>query len=461
MLKISKYVVDFNILDNNRSNVITLFFGTRTTTFGYIEAPLWDKIKTSDYRYLPEEMIRKLQLTKILVDEKENELDTIVNENVEYIEKSDTLYFAIQPTAACPLGCGYCGQLHKQKTLDISQQNFIVSRIRSKLIESKYKNLNIGWFGGEPLSGLKVIENLSYHLQNLSKELDINYGAKIVTNGVSLSPEIALRLVDKHKINFIEITLDGSKEYHDARRHTKKFYPTFDRIYNNILNICKMNIGNLKISIRCNVDSRNKDGVSPLIKQISQDKLQDKVSFYVAPIHSWGNDAHLLAAEKKEFSSWEIDWLVELKESGFNIGFLPRRKKEVCMALNPKSELIDPYGGVYGCTEVSLVPTYEIDGENIHKLGEISDKDLPNLDRRDNFLSFYKPHNLNKFHCPNCPMLPVCGGSCPKEWYEGRIPCPSTKFNIKEKMMLHYLNLREKSLINKEITGCSEIFYLN
>lgn len=34
--------------------------------------------------------------------------------------------------------------------------------------------------------------------------------------------------------------------------------------------------------------------------------------------------------------------------------------------------------------------------------------------------------------------MPVCGGGCPKSWKEGIKPCPSTKFNIKDKLLLHY-----------------------
>jgi uncharacterized protein len=33
-------------------------------------------------------------------------------------------------------------------------------------------------------------------------------------------------------------------------------------------------------------------------------------------------------------------------------------------------------------------------------------------------------------------MLPVCGGACPKQWHEGRAPCPSAKKNLGERLML-------------------------
>jgi uncharacterized protein len=33
-------------------------------------------------------------------------------------------------------------------------------------------------------------------------------------------------------------------------------------------------------------------------------------------------------------------------------------------------------------------------------------------------------------------MLPVCGGSCPKQWLEELNPCPPTKLNIEDRLLL-------------------------
>ena len=38
-----------------------------------------------------------------------------------------------------------------------------------------------------------------------------------------------------------------------------------------------------------------------------------------------------------------------------------------------------------------------------------------------------------------CQLLPVCGGGCLKAWYEGISPCPSLKFNLRERLLLSYL----------------------
>jgi uncharacterized protein len=40
----------------------------------------------------------------------------------------------------------------------------------------------------------------------------------------------------------------------------------------------------------------------------------------------------------------------------------------------------------------------------------------------------------HEVQCGRCPILPICGGSCPKLWREGHIPCPSIKFNFQERL---------------------------
>jgi uncharacterized protein len=180
------------------------------------------------------------------------------------------------------------------------------------------------------------------------------------------------------------------------------------------------------------------------------DKIHNKIAnFYVAPIHSWGNDAHEKAAEMETFSSWEIDWCVQRLELGFNqLQILPNRKKRLCSALEKAAYLISPSGEVYGCTEVSLVPSYETTGENIHKIGHVNEYSKENLIPNINkFSTFYQNVKNEKYDCHQCEMLPICGGFCPKEWEEGRAACPSTKFNIKERMILEFM--RSKNYLAK------------
>jgi uncharacterized protein len=152
------------------------------------------------------------------------------------------------------------------------------------------------------------------------------------------------------------------------------------------------------------------------------------------------------------FSQWELDTFLEMESLGFSVNLLPQRNKVTCLAVNESGLLIDPSGDLYNCTEVSLVPTYEEKGENIHNLGSVS-SDSIDEDRKSIFARFFQDLSEKKYPCSDCHILPVCGGRCPKEWNEGRVPCPPMKFNMKERMILSYVkNLKKER--KKDVAYC-------
>jgi uncharacterized protein len=54
---------------------------------------------------------------------------------------------------------------------------------------------------------------------------------------------------------------------------------------------------------------------------------------------------------------------------------------------------------------------------------------------------WYDEIPTNDSWCKSCKFLPVCGGACPKSWYEGNPACPSFKFNIDERLMMKKYNV--------------------
>jgi uncharacterized protein len=291
--------------------------------------------------------------------------------------------------------------------------------------------------------GLPQIRALTPLFKEFCEKNEITYSSKIVTNGLSLKENVFEELICELNCREMEITLDGIAEFHDQRRHTKLKEKTFDIIYNNLKRIIDREDFlqlNCKLSIRCNVDKRNWEGVSPLIQLLGENGFANKIAyFYPIGVYSWGNDAHLGSLTKEEFAAKELDWLIEMIHNGFKPSLLPGRVRQVCLAVSPSSEMVDAYGNVFNCTEVSYVPKYKESG---FVLGNIKDQEnilshRPLMDWNDKIL------RQETVSCSNCNMLPVCGGACPKSWGEGMRACPSNKFNIKEKMMLSYLATKE------------------
>ncbi len=442
-LKLSKYIIVsepfYDGLDNKEKVVC---FSTRFQNIYTFEIETYNFLCNGELNLLTKDLIKELIAAEILIPDSEDELNTIINRSNAALNDNKSLYYVIQPSAQCQLGCGYCGQTHRDAKIDDSIQQKILERIEEKLKKRKYNELSIGWFGGEPLSAFSSMRRLSNELILLSKKYNCNYTAKVITNGLALTLDKFKVIVNELKISNIEITIDGSDKYHDERRHTKNGSPTFNQIFKNLISISNSieNLnGSVNISVRCNVDRRNVDGVSDLLIILKEQKLQDKINFYCAPIHSWGNDAHKLSFTHQEYGDLEINWLMQMQKLGFRLNLFPNSKPIVCMTVEKDSEVIDAYGNYFSCTEIPYVDIYN---NTEHVLGNVLNQSKKNTYR--SYTNFHNDIIDDKFDCNKCPMLPVCGGSCPKQWYEGNIPCPSNKFNLGKKLLLHQLILRNE-----------------
>ncbi len=446
-MKLSHYTIfSDNINEKNESIV----FSTRTSEGFVISNNLRRIIFEGEVAKLSNETIEALVDKKILVESSENELAEIIKENKEDIKIYDTLYEVIQPTAYCQLACDYCGQSHTKDFISEDLENELLERIKQKLERKRWSSLAIGWFGGEPLVGLPQIRSLTKKLKETAANAGIPYYAKVVSNGLSLKKNIFLELVNELAVNSIEVTLDGIANYHDNVRHTKSKHATFDIIVSNLEEI--FSIPNFKdlgcsLSIRCNVDHRNWEGVSPLIRFLSEKEFNKFISnFYVIGIYSWGgNDAHTKSLSKEEFADKEISWLIEMIENGFTPRLIPTRLKQVCMAVNDYSEMYDAFGNIFNCTEVSYTDFYKdtsyISG-NLRTTNSIGSPNKPLTNWNDTI------QTDAALPCHTCKMLPVCGGACPKSWHENMRACPTSKFNIKEKLELAYVIDKNNGDIN-------------
>ncbi|PRB86349.1 radical SAM/SPASM domain-containing protein [Chryseobacterium culicis] len=439
--KLSHYTVSTQVSEDKYT-----IFSTRSCKVLLLQKENFDFLIEGDFDKIDADIKNQLITALILVPSFEDELMEIVEENKMMISSNDVLYQVIQPSSNCQLGCDYCGQQHTKNDLQAKDYEKLIERLKHKLSLKDYKALFIGWFGGEPLMSLHTLRKVSEKLKEITSDLGIDYGAKMTTNGLALKKNIFLELVNQHHVGAIEITLDGTAEFHDKRRFVKSGENSFDLIFKNLVDIFSIEnykeLG-VKISIRCNVDKSNYQSVVPLLQLMSEHGFQDKIShFYVAPIHSWGNEAHLVSLEKEVFSEKEVEWIIEQYRYGFSPSILPQRNHEVCMITNPDAELIDAYGNIYNCTEVSYVPSYE---ETAHKLGNIKDIEVNQKfstlhlqDWNDIVLT-----NQEGYPCYTCKMFPVCGGGCPKSWEEGIVACPANKFNIQDKLAINYI-IQEK-----------------
>jgi len=440
--KLSKYI---HILkDKELLPKSVILYGTRRGVVYELTNTQLDVLEKGDFALLPFDIIKTLIQTCIIIPTEENELQRILEENKASTKDSNTLSFTIQPTANCQLGCHYCGQVHTKKTMSVNVADLMIERIKQKIIneKSKFKSLNIAWYGGEPLTGLSSIEYSSFILQDLAEKNNLEYSAQMVTNGLALKEKLFQHLVIDHKVKHFQITLDGTAKVHDNRRMLKNGSPSFDIIFNNICTIALSDFyaqTGARIAIRCNVSSENRDNVFELMNLLKENNIHNKVIFSLARVTDWGdNEAGTKkkgGISKEEFAQLEIEVILKQIAENFQLtpkNIIPQRRTNPCMVTNENTEVFDGFGNVSTCWEVPYTPYFNNEKFVAGNLVKNSNIDTSNVAMR----KWFDEIPTNESWCKSCKFLPVCGGSCPKEWYQGIPACPSFKFNIDERLLM-------------------------
>ena len=119
----------------------------------------------------------------------------------------------------CNLACRYCfakeGEYHGQRALmsfDVGKQalDFLIASSGNR------KNLEVDFFGGEPLMNWQVVKDLVSYGREQEKIHDKNFRFTLTTNGVLLNEEI-MEFCNREMSNVV-LSLDGRKSVHDHMR---------------------------------------------------------------------------------------------------------------------------------------------------------------------------------------------------------------------------------------------------
>ena len=119
----------------------------------------------------------------------------------------------------CNLNCSYCfasqGKYHGERAL----MSFEVGkRALDFLIENSgtRRNLEVDFFGGEPLMNFDVVKQLVEYARSIEKEHGKNFRFTLTTNGVLIDDDV-IEFANKEMSNGV-LSLDGRKEIHDRYR---------------------------------------------------------------------------------------------------------------------------------------------------------------------------------------------------------------------------------------------------
>ena len=119
----------------------------------------------------------------------------------------------------CNLNCSYCfasqGKYHGERAL----MSFEVGkRALDFLVENSHgrTNLEVDFFGGEPLMNFDVVKQLVAYARSIEKEKGKNFRFTLTTNGVLIDDDV-IDFANKEMSNVV-LSLDGRKGVHDRFR---------------------------------------------------------------------------------------------------------------------------------------------------------------------------------------------------------------------------------------------------
>ena len=138
---------------------------------------------------------------------------------------------------SCNLNCSYCfasqGKYHGERSL----MSFEVGkRALDFLVEHSgtRRNLEVDFFGGEPLMNFQVVKDLVAYARSIEKEKGKNFRFTLTTNGVLVDEDV-IEFANRECHNVV-LSLDGRKEIHDRFRvdyagngSWEKIVPKFQR----------------------------------------------------------------------------------------------------------------------------------------------------------------------------------------------------------------------------------------
>lgn len=328
---------------------------------------------------------------------------------LESREQEEVQVFFV-PTYHCNFDCTYCYQSCYTPEEQELSPGVISAFFRYVDQHLSGKQRYVTLFGGEPLlPGQSYHESIDHFISLCGQsETDL----AIVTNGYHLDKYFD----DFHKarIREVQITLDGTREVHDARRPLKGGKPSFDVIVSNLETCLELGY---QVNLRVVIDRHNMHSLKdlarfavdrgwtehPLFKtQLGRNyelhhchsksqKLYSRLDLY--------KDLYRLIRQHPEISDFHTP-AFSITKFLFDNGSLPPPLFDACPGC--KSEwALDYTGTIYPCTAT------------VGRTGEELGSFYPEVRLDHHKISAWKNRDVTTIEaCHHCSVQLACGGGC-------------------------------------------------
>ena len=368
-------------------------------------------------KYNDEDIEEAYNEVKELIEEERLFTDDIYKDFVMDFKKRTTVVKALCLHIAhdCNLACKYCfsdeGEYHGKRELmsyEVGKKalDFLVANSGSRT------NLEVDFFGGEPLMNFEVVKQLVKYGRSLEEPNNKKFRFTLTTNGVLLDDDI-LEFANKEMSNLV-LSLDGRKEVHDLMRPRRGGQGSYDTVVPKFIKAAESR-NQMNYYVRGTYTRNNLDFAKDVIHMA--DLGFEQIS--VEPVVADKSESYAIREE-------DIDTLI--KQYDELTAEMIKRKKEG-KPFNFFHFMIDLSGGpcvakrLSGCgsgTEYlavspsgDLYPCHQFMGMKDFLLGNV-DEGVIRTDIRDEF----KLCNVYaKEKCKNCFAKFYCSGGCAANSY--------------------------------------------
>jgi uncharacterized protein len=181
------------------------------------------------------ELLERFQKQNYLIPPDIQEIRHPDSGNLQYHLTRKLEKLTLQVTQNCNLRCSYCAysdmyfnRTHAPLNMKFETAAKAIDYVMCNSIDTT--KLDIGFYGGEPLLEMELIEKCIKYASEKCKGKELSF--TITTNGTLLTPEIYEYLIDNEVS--IMVSLDGPKSNHDASRVFPDGEGSFDIIICNL-----------------------------------------------------------------------------------------------------------------------------------------------------------------------------------------------------------------------------------
>ncbi|MCI1882381.1 MAG: thioether cross-link-forming SCIFF peptide maturase [Sporolactobacillus sp.] len=311
----------------------------------------------------------------------------------------------------CNLSCSYCfaaqGKYHGPRAVMSAE---VGKRAIDFLLENCgfHRNLDIDFFGGEPLMNWKVVKQIVAYAHSKEKEYDKHFRFTLTTNGLLLKDDV-IDFLNKEMHNVV-LSLDGRKEIHDRLRKTVNGKGSYDYVVPKFQNFVKKR-GDKEYYVRGTYTHNNVDFTNDLFHMAS-------LGFKRLAMEPVISDPHEPYALKQSdlpeiYRQYEILAKEMLKREERGHGFI---FYHYMIDLTEGPCIFKRISGCGAGTEYlavtpwgELFPCHQFVGDAAFSMGDIWD----GIKRPDIQKSFKHVNCYSKPECQNCWAKLYCSGGCP------------------------------------------------